>query len=775
MHALRLIVGAALSLMFVELTASPAHGEEAQPAPLSLFVNEEEKPASVVLLRGEEVLVLRKDLEDGGLRRLPANALETIDGMTYVALGRLSPAVRFKVDERSLSLRIVAPPEYFAATVVSLGQEAPRDMVQYGDAGFFFNYAPRLIDSRALAASGEVGLSVRGRLLFSGVSYEPAYGPVRGLTNLTVDQPGAMRRWVIGDSLVTGAGNPLAGSVVMGGVNLARSFELDPYFVRFPTPVMVGTALTASMLEVYVNGALVRREPVSPGQFQLQGIPASTGAGTTRYVLRDAFGREQEFASSFYASTGVLSRGVSDYGFAAGAIRDRLGTSSWNYHTLAMSGRYRFGITNGLTLGFRAEGPLDPGHAAASGGPSLTLLAPIGQLELGFAASTTRDAGDGIAGYASYLYQSRAFSGGIGVRGMSDRYYTLNLAPQDDHPLVGGSCFVSAPVGHRLTLSLDCTLARTRDSGASSSIGVQSSIALSKIMTFYATASRTRNADGTAPFEAYASVSIQLGGSVIGSTSGHVLGTQADGTLNVSKSAPAGAGYGYQAAVTRGAQTLYSASVQGQVQYGQGQVFLTGVDTQPHAEVGFAGGVVLIPAAGVFFTRPVQDGYAVIRVPGAANVRGYLNNNEIGRTDASGNLLVPNLLSYYANLLSVNDQDLPADFQIDRTGLVAATSYRGAAVVQFDAKRISFVRGTLVVRESGKDTIPSYGELTMHAGHELFRSPVARDGEVEFEGLVADSYAARIEYAEGVCNFTLVVPERNGAVADLGTVACVKP
>ena len=773
MHALRVLLGGALSLFFVWLGASQVRADEAERAPLTLFVNEEEEAASTVLLRGEEVLVSRKDLEDAGLRHLPANAVETIDGTAYVALARLTPAVRFNVDERTLSLRIVAPPEYFASTVVSLRQKAPPDMVQYRDAGFFFNYAPRLIDFRSLAASGELGLSVGGQLLYSGVSYDPVYGPLRGLTNLTVDEPGPMRRWILGDSLVTGAGNPLAGSVFLGGVSLGRAFDLNPYFVRFPTPTTFGTALTASTLDVYVNGVLVRREPINPGQFELQNIPASTGAGTTRYVLRDAFGREQQVVSSFYASAGVLSRGVTDFGFAVGAVRNGFGTSSWNYGTLAMSGRYRVGITDGVTLGFRAEGPLDSGHPAASGGPSITLLAPIGQLDLGFAASTTHDAGGGLAGFASYLYQSRAFSAGLGVRSMSDRYYTLSLNPNDDHTLFGGTSFVSVPVGRRVTLTFNYMLTVSRDAGTSGSIGTQASAVLSKALTLAVTASRTRNADGTAPFEAFATLSVQLGGNAIASGSAHVLGSEADGTLDVNKALPAGNGYGYHAAVTQGAQTLYTASVQGQLQYGQAQVTLTGVNTQPHTEVDVAGGVVLVPGAGVFFTRPVQDGYAVIRVPGAANVRGYLNNNEIGRTDGSGNLLVPNLLSYYANRLSVSAEDLPGDYRIDGGAQVAATPYRGAAVVHFDAKRVSFVRGTLVVRKSGKEVIPAYGEVTVHSGDQLLTSPVAREGEVEFEGLAEGSHAARVEYGEGVCDFTLVVPQRKGPVADLGTIACV--
>ncbi len=182
--------------------------------------------------------------------------------------------------------------------------------MQYRDTGFFLNYAPRLVNLRTFAASAEVGASVAGQLLFSSLSFDPIRGLQRGMTNLTLDEPGQLRRWVIGDSFVS-ANGPLGGAAYLAGLSVGRAFELDPCFVSFPTAQSSGNALSASVLEVYVNGVLVRRVPISPGRFQVQNIPAVTGAGTTRCVLRDAYGREQQVVSSCYASASVLASGTS--------------------------------------------------------------------------------------------------------------------------------------------------------------------------------------------------------------------------------------------------------------------------------------------------------------------------------------------------------------------------------------------------------------------------------------------------------------------------------
>jgi outer membrane usher protein len=755
------------------LIASLAHAEDMQAAPLTLFVNEKQEATSTVFLRGNDALVLRKDLEDAGLRHVPATSEETIDGRTYISLAQLTPAVRYRIDERTLELRIHAPPQYFDTAVINLRQGAPRDIVQHRDVGAFFNYAPRLIDFRTLAASGEGGVSVGGHLLYSGISYDPTNRVLRGLTNLTIDEPQEMRRWVFGDSFVAGGG-PLGGAVFLGGLSVGRAFELDPYFIKFPTPTTIGTALSASTVDVYVNGVLQRRVPVNPGTFQLQNIAAAGGAGTIRYVLRDAFGREQQVVSSFYASPGVLSRGVSDYGLAVGAIRHRFGAASWDYGGPALFGRYRVGLTDALTVGLRLEAPLDPSQLGASTGLSLTLLQPIGQIDLAVGVSTASPGDNGLAGAASYLYQAQYFAGGLSARIMSDDYFTLSLSPIDDRARFAGAAFVSIPAGRRVTLTTNCILGISRDHGTSGAISEQAAVRLTNAVQLSATASRTRYEDGTSPAEAFATLTVALGGSVFASASGHVGKSQPLGRVDLSKPLPAGSGYGFQASAMRGATTTFSGATEGQLQQGRARLEVVSVNGEVHGSISMAGGIVAVPGAGVFFTRPVHGGYAVIHVPGAKNVRGYLNNNEIGRTDAAGNLIVPNLLAYFGNRLSVNDKDLPLDYKIDAVEEVVATPHRGSALVRFAAKRTWFVRGTLVVRRPGseKDVIPAYGEVIMDSGKLLLTSPIAREGEFEFEQLAAGQHAMRIEYAEGICEMTLIVPVSEGPISDVGALVC---
>ncbi|MDP9035158.1 MAG: fimbria/pilus outer membrane usher protein [Myxococcota bacterium] len=762
----------ACAILVAALLPRPAHAEEEQLAPLSLFVNEAENDPVTVLLRRDDVLVAREDLVRAGLRKLPARPDERIHGKDYVSLSALGPALRYSFDERALSLRIVAPPEYFASKSISLRSSAPPGMVQYKDIGLFMNYAPRLIDFRTPAASGEAGLSVDGHLLFSGISYTESKGVVRGLSNLTVDEPRSLRRWIFGDAFVS-SGGPLAGARVQGGVSVGRAFQLDPYFIAAPTLNTTGTALTASTLEVYINGILIRREPIDPGSFQLQNIPLTSGSGTTRYVLRDAFGREQQVVSNFYASSSALSKGITDYNFSFGAARNEFASSSWHYGGLAMSGYYRIGVSDVLTAGFRSEATLGLHDTRPSGGPFFTLLTGVGQFDFGVAGSVTPE-GDGVAGSAAYVFTSRSFSAGLTTRALSAHYSNTSLGPVDNRDVFDGSGFISLPVGNHVTMTTSYLLGISRDSGLSARLGMQANAALSRYVSLGATAGRSRNQDGTAPFDGFAVVTVQLG-PLTASAAETVLGKHAQTSVDVSKPVPAGEGIGFRASATQDEHTHIVAATQAQFQYGQAQLSVDAFDRELHSSVDVAGAFVFMPQAGIFFTRPVQDGYAVIQVVGAKGVRGYLSNNEIGRTNAAGNLLVPSLLSYYANRLTVSDQDVPLDYRIDGGEYLVAPPYRGGALVRFEAKKTSFVRGILAVRHGGNLVVPSYGEVTLKVLGKPITSPIARAGEFEFEGLTGGTYPALVEYAEGECTFSLVVAEPKSAVADVGNLVCEGP
>src|SRR5437870_4252071 len=276
---------------------------------------------------------------------------------------------------------------------------------------------------------------LRGLLAFTGFSVLPDHSFVRGLSYLVLDDPSEMRRIQLGDAI--GFSSDLGGTAQLSGISVTREFALDPYFVRQPLPRLSGAILTPSTLDVYMNGSLLRHEQIAPGPFEVRNLPVGSGVGQVSYVVRDAFGRTQEFASPYYAASGVLADGISEYGYHLGFRRLGFGEESIHYGAPELLARHRIGIGDRLTVGYRLESALQRTGGTsllASGGPNLALALPVGELDLEAAASTD-GAATGAAGSLSYTVFTRRLSAGGSIRAMSASYSNLSLAAGADRPM----------------------------------------------------------------------------------------------------------------------------------------------------------------------------------------------------------------------------------------------------------------------------------------------------------------------------------------------------
>jgi outer membrane usher protein len=190
-----------------------------------------------------------------------------------------------------------------------------------------------------------------------------------------------------------------------------------------------------------------------------------------------------------------------------------------------------------------------------------------------------------------------------------------------------------------------------------------------------------------------------------------------------------------------------------------------------------SGGIIAI-GGGLFMTRPVDGSYALIQVPGVGGVRGYQSNQEVGRTDEKGNLLVPNLLPYYGNRIGINDKDIPLAFDIGSTELAISPPYRGGAVVRFPVRRVLSVAGQAVVLVAGARVVPAFGQITVVAGAKgkPSVSPLNGEGSFYLEDVAPGRHLAEIEFGKGSCTFLLDVPaSAAGPLVDVGTVTCTAP
>ncbi len=250
-------------------------------------------------------------------------------------------------------------------------------------------------------------------------------------------------------------------------------------------------------------------------------------------------------------------------------------------------------------------------------------------------------------------------------------------------------------------------------------------------------------------------------------------GSQGLTTVEMQQSLPVGPGFGYRLSGVAGDGISPSGSgvLQYQGAFGRYEVTRDVGPGGAGTSVSASGGLVAI-GGGLHLTRAVSSSYALVRVPGAAGVRVYDNNQPVGRTGRHGNLLVPNLLPYYGNRLSIADTDLPLDYDIEHTVQTIAPPFQGGALVAFLAERIQGVTGRVVLTRGGARTVPVYGNLVVTVKGVRHVSPIGEQGEFYFENLPAGPHPAAVEFGDMPCAFTLTVTPSAAPFIDLGTVVC---
>lgn len=776
-HLLRRGLFLLLALLALSATAT-AQPPETERAILQLSVNEIERGEVIALLRSPDVLLRVADLERAGLRGF-AGRRETVGGEVYVSLISLAPVMTYELDERALALRLTAQPSTLTATVQDFLQARPEGLIYTQDSSAFLNTSLTGIDFERFTWTGEGALSIRNTLLY-GTAFRDELGVFsRGITSFTVDDRERLVRYLVGDRF--DSTGPLGGSAQLGGLSISREFSLDPYFVRFPTVGLSGAVLTRSVAEVYVNGQLLRREFLPPGPFELRNLPAPVGSGTAEVVLRDAFGRQQVITSPFYFTSNLLRAGLQEWSYDVGFRREQRVTGLGEYGPWAVLGRHRVGLTDDLSVGARVE----LGADLVSGGPLVTARLPLGEIELSVAGSRT-DIQDGWAGSIAYNYASRAFSVGGALRTFSDHYVTTTLKAPEDRPFLEATALVGFPITTRSTVTLQYTHTDFRDAQPQERVSGAVSVRLTNRANMFVTASHSRQPGLKPDTAVFTGFTYYLGDQTTATVSHAVSRHQQTSAVEVQRSLPLGTGLAYRARATRAEQDLPQvdgrsggstvdyqglADVQYQSQYGFYEASYERTGGRNSTMLTAANGIVAI-GGGVHLSRPVQDGFALISVPGVAGVRGSLNNQEIGRTDSRGKLLVPNLLPYYGNRLGIADQDIPIDYSIGVTERTVGPPVKGGSVVTFPARRVQALIGTLVVEIAGRTVTPAYGQLVVTADGQTFESPIGRDGEFYLENLPRGSHPAVIDHKDAACRFTLDAPVSPASLVDVGTVRC---
>jgi outer membrane usher protein len=764
---------------------APESGPDALPQdkahliPLEVFINGA-RAGDWVLLDLDGVLHAPIDaFEEWRVIRRPDVPGVPYRGQLYYPLSSV-PGYEAHLNALNQSLDLKFLPSAFATT--RLVQEPQRGAkVSEPLTSLFLNYDLSYtqqnfsgqLTTRDLGALTELGLSSSlGVLTNSGVAHnledDPTLGPrgyVRLETTFNRDFPDNNMSLRLGDSTTrTGSWGR---QVYFGGLQISKNFALQPGFITQPIPTIAGSATAPSTVDLYINDSLRQTSQVPSGPFTVDNFPLITGSGQARLVVRDLLGRETVLVQDFFTHSNLLQKGLADWSVEAGAVRNNLGLESADYGEHFGSGLMRYGVNNALTLESRAEASgrtigAGLGATAALPGQVLGQLAYAGSkdefngtggawivgaehvsLRHGFTArfeTATQDyrrigQPDVNPTYRrqnllSYTY----FTDKFGYIGLA---YAQTVTWTTSDAITSYTANYTLPIAQRNSLTITAT--HVTSPTPANAIGVNLVIPLDNRTTIAASTTTRSNGGGT------------------------------DGYVSASQTLTAESGPAWRALAGRRSGQVYG---EGGLYYQGSHGLLTldasGSDNQQTARLGAVGGLVVADGR-AFASRKVQDSFAVVEVPGYADIGVGYQSTVISKTDSSGAALVPGLLPYRQNSIRLDPNELPISAEIDTIEQIAVPPARAGVLVKFPVRS---GRGALIaiVLDDGQPA-PAGAQVQLAGDTKEFY--VARRGEAFVTGL-QDKNTLRLSWNGKTCDMSVNLPKEKAGedILRVGPVTC---
>ena len=786
-------------------TAAPTTAPTTGPAPIQIVarvrVNNVAKGDFLAYLTdATDFLIRPSDLIELGIVHAEGKSVR-IGGEDHLSL-RSIVGIESRFDDKTLTLNLQVAPSLLAMQSVNLGADLPTTSISRRAPGGFLNYRLGYAQTDGVSASWnattELGVNIGELLFVDNHTFNTASDHARWVrlqTQLVFDQPGEMRRWIAGDSFASSG--ELGSSLNLGGIGVAKLYQLNPYFIKTPLAGYSGSAAQASTVDIYVDGVRVRSEQVAPGNFNLQNLSAysATGLRNVEVVVRDPFGREQRFNFPYFFTDQLLAEGLSEYSYNAGQIRNNFGLKSADYGAFAVSAFHRYGVTDKLTLGLGGDATrehVNIGPRATFNTVKAGVISAIASFSRDRNSSngSKRGGQSGSAVSLAHTFQSGRFNSQLLLRRYSEDYSVIGFMPLQ-RPKLQGTASVSYGTAYAGTASLAYDI-RTAYGGISgtadqriTTLGYSKTLlgSLSLVINMSRIAQPNAGYSGFIGLAYYPANGVGVSGSHQrssgdsnggsggsnggsnggsggsnggsnggsgnggnGSTGSGSSGRSGTDQLQVSKAPPIGEGLGYRVSADRSITSdVASNTISPFVQYNARAAIFTAEGTNFNRAGGgnvvsrtaAVAGAVAVLGNGVYASRPIDDSYAVVRIePALAGLRVTKSSAAIGVSGAGGDVFVPGLGSYQLNDVGIQVKDLPIDYVAAHISQRVRPPYRSGAVVVFPVTRIRAVTGSIKLRSGGTVSAVENAKIVLDGAVGKISLATIRNGDFYFENLV---------------------------------------
>jgi outer membrane usher protein len=671
------------------------------------------------------------------------------------------------------------------------------------------------------------GVVVENRAAFDGdvdtnvcpVGATCRYGHVAGLkrqsSRLIYDIPEQQMRVTLGDTDAVGV--PLQRSAEVLGLSVEKSArKLNPGENLAAASAGSFRLERASSVDVIVNGAVVQRLQLRPGNYNLRDLPLSAGANSIELAITADNGERQTQMISAYSDPGLLAAGKSEWAFAAGLPSYLLDNErSYSGDGYFGTGIFRYGFNDGLTALANLQGDGD----VIMGGLGADIGTRFGIVGLHGAAS----AGEHANGLAANIFWSYSnFDGWIGDGGESLHFNAEYRSPDFRTPnehLEGadGILFAdfnywlslagswSAPITEKVTATLSARYMFDDDGQTFLHTDAISEDRFGLDLTLASSVTPTVNAsfligysnelyrrglvqDDTQDGEFRAAIRFNVRPGDHGTVSGgyDTLGNQA--TVSAYQGAGSGIGRwdtsidvqnrGYEEVASVNATAGYTgnraevrvshyADADGSTSEGARQR----TSLRAGTAIAFAGDKVAIGA-------PVRGGAFAVVAPHPSLAGREISaggiDNAVAKADTFGNGLVSNIPAYMPGSISVDVDDLPLGYSLGSGAFDTLAPYKAGYAIEVGSNYSVSVVGTLTFADGQPVALVTgigHPEEQPDKVITLFTNSEGRFGA---EGLAPGRWIVDMATEGSAARFVIEIPAGTDGLFQAGTLTPVK-
>ena len=743
---------------------------------LAVTVNAEKTPLTALFLHNRlsnNYYIASTDLAKLDLKVKNLRSVK-YDGKTFYNLRDL-PQIKFYIDKPESRIFMTIPGRYFPKhvydilgdTLIKPQRNAPGAFMNYD---LFAQRDQEISNSERqlngifdLGVFNQYGVGVADFLLSDKHSdYKDRDTALRLNTTWTIDMPSKMQSVRLGDSLTRPG---LWGdSLSFGGFQWATNFATQPYFLTYPLPSARGLAVVPSTVDVYINNALQSRRQVGAGPFQINNIPVVNSGGDVQLVVTDLLGRQQVINMPYYASSGLLKKGLNNFSFSFGELRHNYGIASNDYRTVMAEATDSLGLTRELTGQIHSEVSGDVQNLGVGANMQVDHL---GIFTMATAVSSADDTRLGNLFLFRFQHIARRLNFGVSSQITTSHFRLLSSELGHLPSRVESQAFMGLSLPHGASVGLSYIYQDNRDRSNIDLLSINYSRVLFKHV--FLNISAMTNVSGQNSKSVFLTLSIPLDSRTTASTGVNWNTSGAtQGTIGIQRNLPAGTGFGYhvRGAVGNNAFAQAGAAYQNSIgTYSASYARQTGENAYQVE----ARGALLYMDKHIGLSRQMDSSFALVEMPGFAHIPIYLENHKVAETNSRGYTFVPNLGAYTDNHMSINPNTLPLSASIAKDKLSVIPYLRSGVLVRFPVHQIR--AGILFIHTPAGKPIPLSSVVTNMKTGAVYA--VGHRGEVYLTDLQKHN-RFNIKWRNHSCQVDVNIKQFHGAITPLGTRTCVR-